>query len=130
MCKTIKQKVQFKAPPRSIYELLTDSKKHRAFSGHKATLSTHAGGMFSAYSGHIQGLVVDLAPAKRIVLAWRTRKFPEGIFSMAAFTLARKKNGGTELVLTHRGVPKNLLSDIDSGWRKHYWKKMKSYLGE
>jgi len=46
MCKTIKQKVKFKAGPQSVYELLTDSKKQSAFSGQKAKLAKESAGHF------------------------------------------------------------------------------------
>jgi uncharacterized protein YndB with AHSA1/START domain len=128
MCKTIKQKVQFAAPPKAVYELLTDGKKHRAFSGLAANFSKHIGGNFTAYGDHIKGVIVDLAPSRRVVLAWRTKNFAEGIFSMAAFTLSVKKNGGTELTLVHRGVPKDLIPKVEAGWRTFYWQRMKEYL--
>jgi activator of HSP90 ATPase len=128
MCKTIKQKVRFRAHPKQIYELLTDEKKHKAFTRHKATISKKIGGKFSTYSGHCQGIVVDLAPGKRIVQAWRTKNFPTGIFSMATFHLTKIKTG-TELTLVHRGVPKDLIPGVERGWRQFYWEKMKKYLG-
>lgn len=31
MCKTIKQRVKFKADPATVYDLLADSRKHTAF---------------------------------------------------------------------------------------------------
>src|SRR5271165_3368186 len=108
MCKTIKQTVKFSAPPLEVYWLLADSKKHSAFTAHKANISKKIGGKFSAYSGHIKGVNVDLVPGRRIVQAWRTKNFPLGIFSMAAFTLEKTRDGGTELTLIHRGVPKQL----------------------
>jgi uncharacterized protein YndB with AHSA1/START domain len=116
MCKTIKQRVKFKGSPREIYDLLVDGKKHKI------------GGKFKA--GDATGINVDLAPGKRIVRAWRSSKFPEGIFSMAAFELKSTKDGGTELVLTHRGVPKNLIPEIEQRWRKHYWNKIKDDLAD
>lgn len=128
MCKTIKQNVTFKAPPKTIYRLLTDSKAHRAVTGAPASISRKIGGRFSAYSGHLSGINVDLAPTKRVVQAWRTRNFPEGIFSMASFILQPTKSGGTQLTLTHRGVPKELIPQIEAGWRKFYWLKIKEHL--
>lgn len=110
MCKTIKQKVKFQASPRFIYDLLIDSRKYKV------------GGKFKA--GAASGINVDLAPGKRIVQAWRDSKFPVGIFSMAAFTLKPTARGGTELVLTHRGVPKELIPETEAGWRKQ-WARMK-----
>jgi len=105
MCKTIKQRVKFNAPPATVYDLLADSKKHSAVTGRKATISRKIGGMFSLSGNDVSGINVDLVPGQRIVQAWRHRRFPEGIFSMAAVTLTPTTDGGTELVLTHRGVP-------------------------
>ena len=44
MCKTIKQRVKFKAAPATIYDLLADSEKHTAVTGRKATISGKVGG--------------------------------------------------------------------------------------
>lgn len=128
MCKTIKQRVRFKAPPETIYELLADSRKHTAITGQKATISSRVGGTFSALGDDVKGINVDLVPGRRIVQAWRHRRFPDGIFSMAAVTLTPTADGGTELVLTHRGVPKDLIPETEQAWRDHYWSKIKSYL--
>jgi len=128
MCKTLKLKVRFNAPPATIYGLLADSRKRTAFTGRKATLSNKVGGAFSADAGKVTGINVDLVPGKRIVQAWRRDDFPEGVYSMAAFVLTPTPNGGTELVLTHRGVPKALLDSTEADWRNHYWAGMKAYL--
>ncbi len=130
MCKTIKQKVKFAAPPKVVYQLLADSKLHSTVTRHTAKISRKVGGTFSAYSGYIKGINVDLVPGKRIVQAWRSREFPAGIFSMATFNLTPTKNGGTELVLIHRGVPKPLIAALEKGWRKSYWDLMKRYLAK
>src|SRR3954469_5516684 len=111
MCKTIKQKVRFKAAPKTIYGLLADSKQRSALTGRKATMSRHVGGAFSTDNGRVTGVNVDLVPGKRLVQAWRSHDFPDGVFSMAAITLAPTASGGTELVLTHRGVPKHLIPE-------------------
>jgi hypothetical protein len=39
---------------------------------------------------------------------------------MAAVTLAPTADGGTELVLTHRGVPKDLIPETERAWRGQY----------
>lgn len=128
MCKTIKQRVKFKADPETIYDLLADSRKHSAITGSRAVISTKIGGPFSVGESEITGINVDLVPGQRIVQAWRHRRFPEGIFSMAAVTLKRTADGGTELVLTHRGVPKELIPETEQAWRDRYWSKMKAWL--
>lgn len=128
MCKTIKQKVKFQAPPITIYSLIANAKSHQAFTGKPASNDEVIGGRFSSYGGSIKGINVDLLPGKRIVQAWREKRFPEGIFSMATFNLVPTKNGGTELTLTHRGVPKDLIPKISAEWRELYWERIKRYL--
>ncbi len=128
MCKTIKQKVKFKAPPEDIYPLLTDSKKYAAITGKKAAIGKTAGSRFSVYGGQATGIIVELVRNKRIVQAWRGHSFPEGIFSMATFNLKATADGGTELILVHRGVPQNLIPFIEQGWRKYNWDPIKKYL--
>jgi activator of HSP90 ATPase len=128
MCKTIKQKVKFKAPPLTIYNLIAKTKYHRAFTGKAASIDEKVGGKFSSYGGQVAGINVELVPGKRIVQAWRENRFPDGIFSMATFNLTSTSDGGTELTLTHRGVPKELIPRIEEEWRIHYWEKIKKFL--
>ena len=128
MCKTIKQRVKFKATPAKIYNLLADSRNHSAVTGRKANISRKIGGTFSASGNEVSGVNVDLVPGRRIVQAWRHRRFPEGVFSMAAVTLTPTSDGGTELVLTHRGVPKDLIPETEEAWRDQYWSRIKAYL--
>lgn len=130
MCKTIKHRVTFKASPATVYALLADSRKHSAVTGRKATISRRIGGTFSASGHDVSGVNVDLVPGQRIVQAWRHRRFPEGIFSMAAVTLTPRADGGTELVLTHRGVPKDLIPETERAWREQYWSRIKTYLAQ
>lgn len=112
MCKTIKQKVKFRAEPSAVYDLLVAA-------------TDDVGQRFRMGEG--SGVVVDLAPAKRVVRAWRENDYPEGVFSMAAFTL-RPVATGTELTLTHRGVPKDLIPRTEARWRSDYWEPMKQKL--
>jgi uncharacterized protein YndB with AHSA1/START domain len=128
MCKTIKQRVKFKAAPATIYDLLADSEKHTAITGRKAVISGNVGGPFSTGGNDVTGINVDLVPGRRIVQAWRHRRFPEGVFSMAAVTLTPTADGGTELVLTHRGVPKDLIPETEENWREQYWSRIKAFI--
>ena len=129
MCKTMKQRVRLKAAPAVVYGVLADSKKRSKLTGRKAVISPRVGGAFSTDAGAVSGVNVDLVPGKRLVQAWRRRDFPEGVFSMAAITLAPTASGGTELVPTHRGVPKWLIPDTEEYWRTQYWSRLNG-LGE
>jgi uncharacterized protein YndB with AHSA1/START domain len=93
-------------------------------------ISGRIGGAFSTCGDDVCGINVDLVPGKRIVQAWRHRKFPEGIYSMAAVTLTPTPDGGTQLVLTHRGVPKDLIPETEQAWRERYWSRMKALISD
>ena len=114
MCKTISQKVRFRAEPADVYRLLVSDEEQ-------------VGRPFQMGDG--TGIVVDLAPATRVVRAWREADYPDGVFSMAAVTL-RPVVTGTELTLTHRGVPKALIPRTEERWRRNYWEPMKRRLAE
>lgn len=112
MCKTIKQKVKFRAEPADVY-------------GHLVSDADAIGAPFTLGEG--TGIVVDLAPSMRVVRAWREPDYPEGVFSMAAVTL-RPVATGTELTLTHRGVPKELIPRTEARWRRDHWDRLRDLL--
>jgi uncharacterized protein YndB with AHSA1/START domain len=129
MCKTIKHKVRLKAAPRDVYAALAESSRRTRLTGRKAVIGAKVGDRFTTDAGDVTGVNVDLVPGKRLVQAWRRKDFPEGVYSMAAITLAPTASGGTELVLTHRGVPKWLLDDTEDYWRTNYWAPLKNGKG-
>jgi hypothetical protein len=45
-------------------------------------------------------------------------------------TMSPTNGGGTELVLTHRGVPKDLIPDTERTWREQYWVRIKAFLAD
>lgn len=126
MCKTIKQRARFKLEPARVYQLLTDSKQHTRLTGQKAVIGNKVGASFSTHGGRVSGIVVDLVPGRRVVQAWRSKDFPVGAFSMAAFELSPTDDGGTQLVLTHRGVPKALIPKVEADWKATYWEKIRA----
>jgi uncharacterized protein YndB with AHSA1/START domain len=126
MCKTIKQRAKFKLDPGRIYELLADAEQHTRLTGQTAVIDDRIGGAFSTHGGRVHGINVDLVPGKRVVRAWRSDAFPDGAYSMAAFELTRTSDGGTQLVLTHRGVPKALIPAVEADWRATYWDRIRA----
>ena len=96
--------------------------------GKDAAIGTTVGAPFSIYNGQATGIIVELVRNKRIVQAWKGHSFPEGVFSMATFNLKSTIDGGTEVVLVHRGVPKDIIPSVELGWRKFNWDPIKKYL--
>ncbi len=125
--RTIGQSTNFRVSPREVYEMLMDSRKHSKFTGGKASISRKVGGKFSVYGKYIQGINLELVPARRIVQAWRGSDWPKGQYSIATFLL-KKIKGGTRLVFTQIGVPDREYKGINQGWRDYYWKPMKEML--
>ena len=78
---TIHQEIDFTASPQRIYEALLDAKQFTAFSGIPAEINREVGGAFSLFSGHIIGRNLELVPNQRIVQAWRTVDWPQGVYS-------------------------------------------------
>jgi activator of HSP90 ATPase len=127
MTKSIRQTVSIGAAPRKVYEALINEKQHAKFTGEKAVISRKVGGAFTCYAGYLAGINLDLVPGKRIVQAWRCKGWPKGAYSIATFSLTRKR-GGTKLSFFHVGVPASVHKDITKGWRNFYWKPLKAYL--
>jgi len=125
--KNLKHTVTLRASPHDVYETIMDPKEHAKFSGAPAKLERKAGGPFAHYGDSLSGLVVDFEPDKKIVLAWRSKGWPERHYSIAQFTLSRAGKG-TKLVFEQFGIPSGDYADISDGWRTYYWAPMKQYL--
>ena len=64
--KTLQQTVTFRASPKEVYDMLTDSKKHQSLSGMPAKISKRVGGKFTAWGSHLTGINLVLNPGKKI----------------------------------------------------------------
>ena len=123
--KGIKQIIIFKATPSEVYDALMDSKKHSAFTGDKAVISSKEGGKFTAYGDYIDGINIKLIKNKKIIQKWRASDWPEDHYSIITFEL-KEKNGNTELVFTQKGIPKE--SDVSQkAWTEYYWNPLKYF---
>ena len=118
--------LDLKAPPDRVYEALLDSKQFAAFSGAPAEIHREAGGSFSLFGGQITGRNVELAPSQRVVQAWRSGGWPEGVYSIVRFEL-KAQDGGTHIVFDHTGFPPAAKSSLEKGWEEHYWSTMRNY---
>jgi activator of HSP90 ATPase len=125
--RTVRQSVTFRTEPHVVYKMLMDSRKHARFTGEKASISRKVGGKFTAYSGYISGINLELVPDKKIVQSWRGSNWPEGHFSRVTYSLEKVK-GGTRLAFRQSGVPESHYEDINQGWRDYYWKPMRDVI--
>jgi activator of HSP90 ATPase len=136
---SIHQEPVFTASPKRVYEALTDAKQFTRviqLSGAlqamhlpdtPAEISTEAGGTFALFGGYITGRHVELLPNVRVVQAWRTGRWPAGVYSIAKFELV-KQGSGSKLVFDHTGFPKGETESLASGWKAHYWEPLAKVL--
>lgn len=121
---TIHQEVTIEAPPAAVYGLLTSSQDFtRMTGGRAADISPELGGAISMFGGDIRGRNVELVPGKRVVQAWRSHAWPEGVYSIVRFDLA-PSGKGTKLVFDQAGYPADAEAMLEVGWPKMYWEPM------
>ena len=124
----IHQEVTIPAAPEAVFEVLTSSKKFEQMTGgRRAEISGAEGGAFKMFGGDITGRNVELVPGKRVVQAWRSGAWPEGVYSLVSFELAREGKG-TKLVFNQTGYPAAAHDMLDGGWSQMYWEPMSKML--
>jgi uncharacterized protein YndB with AHSA1/START domain len=126
--KTIEHRVLIHATPKKVYDALLNSKQHSKFTGARAKIGSKPGTSFTCYDDYINGITLELRPAKRIVQAWRSKGWPDGHFSIVTFAFSSRGKDKAELHFTQIGVPAGDYADKNKGWRTHYWEPLKKYL--
>src|SRR6476469_6055211 len=103
MC--IHQGAHIAAPPRRVFELLTDGAVFGAATGQLAEITDREGDAFSLFGGRVEGRQVELVPGRRVVQAWRfgaahPSPWEPGVYSTVRFTL-EADGDGTRLQIDH-----------------------------
>lgn len=126
---TIHQEVTINASPEAVYGVLTTSEDfERMTGGRAARISKEAGGAVSLFGGDIAARNIELVPGKRVVQAWRSNAWPEGVYSLVRFELA-PDGKGTRLVFDQAGHPAEAEPMLEGGWHQMYWQPMNAMLG-
>ena len=126
---TIKQTAIFPATPEQVYQLIMDQKKHSAFTGSKAIISTKVNGRFNVFDGYCHGYNIELIEGEKIVQAWHFEEegWPEDHYSMCTF-LFEQAGDKTKLRFLQTGIPENSAAALRDGWKQFYWEPMKAWL--
>lgn len=136
---SIHQEPVFSAPPKRVYEVLTDARQFSRvirLSGAlqamhlpdtPAKISREAGGAFALYGGYITGRHIELVPSVRVVQAWRAGKWAAGAYSIVRFELVAQ-GPGCQIIFDHTGFPKGEAQSLASGWKAHYWEPIAKIL--
>jgi uncharacterized protein YndB with AHSA1/START domain len=124
----IHQEVTIEASPAAVYGVLTGSEDFaRMTGGRSAAISKDVGGEVSLFGGDIRARNVELVPGKRVVQAWRSKAWPEGVYSIVRFELA-PAGKGTRLTFDQAGHPEEAQAMLEGGWNKMYWQPMNAML--
>ncbi len=125
---TITQKAVIpKASPKQVYEAYVDPKKHSEFTNSKATGKPVVGGKFTAWDGYISGKFLELEEGKRVVQEWISTDFPEGYLPSRLELTFCEVSKGTQIVMVHSNVPKEIADEAAEGWTEFYWEPMEKY---
>jgi len=124
---SIHQDVAFKASPERIYSALLDSKQFTAFTGRPAEIDPKEGGAFTLFGGLVGGRNIELVPSQRIVQAWHSASWGQGIYSIAKFDL-KPQGSGSMIAFDHTGFPEGKYDGLLSGWNGHYWGPLAKFL--
>lgn len=128
MSDRIHQEIVLPAPPKRVYEALTEEAQFSAVTGGApARISAEEGGTFSCFGDRVVGRQVELVPNRRIVQAWRASNWDEGIYSVVRFEL-REDGDRTKLVFDQSGFPLDEKEHLEGGWKTMYWEPLQKYV--
>ena len=124
----IHQEVTIDASPAAVYGILTNSTDFAKMTGGRAAeIAREVGGPISMFGGDIRGRNVELVPGRRVVQAWRSQSWPEGVYSIVRFELIAEAKG-TKLIFDQSGHPEEAQQMLEGGWHQMYWKPMNAML--
>lgn len=124
----IHQEVTIDASPAAVYRVLTGSADFAKMTGGRAAeISKDVGGAASMFGGDIRARNVELVPGKRVVQAWRSHVWPEGVYSIVKFELS-PQGKGTKVTFDQAGHPDEAQKMLEGGWSKMYWEPMNAML--
>ena len=125
---SIHQEVEIKATPDAVYSVLTDGAAFTKMTGgRKAVISREAGGAVSLFGGDIEARNVELVPGQRVVQAWRSKAWPEGIYSIVKFEF-KPAGKATRIIFDQAGFPAGAHEMLEGGWNQMYWQPMRDLL--
>lgn len=125
----IEQRYLIRATPDKIWRALTNPKVIEKWGGGPAKMSDKVGFEFSLWGGDIYGKNVEVINSskseKKLVQEWYGGEweFP----SLVTFIL-NYDGEKTEVILVHKDLPKDEITDFAEGWRDFYFGPIKKLL--
>ena len=122
------ESVRFNCSPNDLYLVLTDPARVQAWTLGPVTMVAKPDGEFAMFSGNVSGKFLESTPNKKIVQKWRSKDWPEGVFSTVTITLQSDEDG-TLLKLDHTGIPKSDYERTRHNWSEMCWNRIKAVFG-
>ena len=127
---TVVQHVFLAASPAIIFSMLTDPAAHGRFTGSNCSGVAVEGEAWTAGDGASHGAYETVEANAKIVQSWSTTEWPKGHAPSRLEIVLEAADGGTELVMTHSGLPPAQAEQIRQGWIDFYWTPLRAALGK
>ncbi len=124
---SVKLSAVLRATPQQVYEAWLSSREHTAFTGDAAAIDPKVGGEYTAGSGYIHGVTLELEPYRHIVQSWHSTDFPDDAEDSRLEITLEETPRGTRLTLAHTNIPDGQGTMYRDGWREFYLTPMRVY---
>lgn len=119
--KSLKKYFILHAPPKDVYNALTNRVMLEIWTGEPAQMSEEPGTEFSLWSGSITGRNLEFEAEKKIVQEW----YFEGQKTKSIVTLKlHPHKGGTSVELDQTNIPDEAFKNISEGWDEDYFRAL------
>lgn len=114
--------------PARVMQLLTDPVLIRKWSGEEGIAEQKEGGKFEMFDGWVTGQVLK-ATDSELVVTWLPGDWEEGTTPSEVHFLLKPHAAGTQLLLTHSGLPNEKERDSHkAGWADFYFDPMEDFM--
>ncbi|XP_001950637.1 activator of 90 kDa heat shock protein ATPase homolog 1-like isoform X2 [Acyrthosiphon pisum] len=120
--------VVFQCSGEDFYNALTTPELVSAFTQQSVTFQTIKGGKFQLFDGNITGEFIELCPGKKIVQNWRTKQWPDWLYSTVTVTINQEEDH-TKVRVALVGVPKSDEAITRQNWERYYFTPIKRTFG-
>ncbi len=130
MAESIKFSMDLPVSPERVYRAWLDSYEHSQFTGSPAKIEGSEGGTYTAFDGYIRGKNLVLTPFTRIRQSWRIPDFADNDPDHEVELLLEATCLGTQLTLTHTGIPSGQSAEYLKNWEENYFIPLRDYFDE
>lgn len=130
MSESLEFSVELPVYPERVYHAWLDGGEISQITGKAARIENGAGGKFSLLDGQVTGEILTASPYDHIVQTWKMANFPETSEEMKIDLAFEPTCTGTELVLTHYGVPNGKTAKVMQWWEENFLRPMRAYFDE